>query len=330
MPCRSITISSTRRAFTLVELLVVIAIIGVLVGLLLPAVQAAREAARRMSCGNNLKQLGLGMHNFHSAMNAFPTSTSGSGVAHYWGAQLLPYLEQNPLADIYDYSVRFNDIKNRTAVQTPLSFMSCPSTPGGPVLDPLFKRSTSSNPEAWSSYGSDYAGSSGPLASLWKSPNYVGSEQPPNIDGFFNGTTKPGQRGRRSRDILDGLSNSIMFVESAARPQVYQKGKLVAGSGELTSPSKQYVAVSSWPTGNLFAVRGFRYDDTEAQEFDRWKYPGPCMVNCSNYYSVYAFHTAGAHVGIADGSVKYITESIDAETMCQLLTIAGHEVNNEL
>lgn len=325
-----LSVPSRRRGFTLVELLVVIAIIGVLVGLLLPAVQSAREAARRMSCSNHLKQLGLGMHNFHSALDAFPTSTSGNGALHYWGAQLMPYMEQQPLAAIYDYSARFNDVANRTAVQTPVPYMSCPSTPGSPILDPRFKLSTSSSPEAWSSYGADYAGSSGPLSSMWNTPNYVGTVKPTNIDGFFNGTTKPGERGRRSRDILDGLSNTIMFVESAARPQVYQKQRLVPGSGELTSPSALYVAVSSWAAGNVFVVRGYRYDETVADEFSRWKSPGPSMVNSSNNYSVYSFHPGGAHVGLADGSVKFVTESVDTATMCEYLTIAAQEVSDSL
>ncbi|TWU35757.1 hypothetical protein Q31b_51920 [Novipirellula aureliae] len=319
-----------RRAFTLVELLVVIAIIGALVSLLLPAVQSAREAARRMSCSNNLKQLGLGMHNFHAAFDAFPTSTSGNGALHYWGAQLMPYLEQTPLAGIYDYSVRYNDVGNRPAVQTPLSYMSCPSTPGGPILDPRFKRATGSSPEAWSSYGADYAGSAGPYSSLWKAPNYVGTEKPTNIDGFFKGTTKPGQRGRRSRDILDGLSNSIMFVESAGRPQVWQQGRMLPGSGELESASSLYVAVSSWAAANLFVVRGYRYDETIADEFSRWKTPGPKMINASNYYSTYSFHPGGAHIGLADGSVRFVSESVSTATMCDYLTIAGHEVNGEL
>jgi prepilin-type N-terminal cleavage/methylation domain-containing protein/prepilin-type processing-associated H-X9-DG protein len=327
---QAVQIHRAQRGFTLVELLVVIAIIGILVGLLLPAVQAAREAARRMSCQNNLRQLGLGMHNFHASYDAFPTSVSGDGAVHYWGAQLLPFMEQNPLSGIYNYSVRFNDILNREAVAFPLKFMICPSTPGSPIPDPLFKRATSASPEAWGSIGSDYAGSAGPLSSMWNPPGYINYPRPSEIRGLFSGSVRPGQRGRRIRDITDGTSNSIAFVESAGRPQVWQKGRLVPGSGQIDSPAARYVAVSSWPTGNLFVVRGYRFDESVADEHARWRFPGPCMVNCSNYYSIYAFHPGGANIAMCDGSVRFLNENTLSDSVAQMLTIAGGEINTEL
>ncbi|EAQ78421.1 DUF1559 family PulG-like putative transporter [Blastopirellula marina] len=318
-----------RAGFTLVELLVVIAIIGVLIGLLLPAVQQAREAARRMQCMNNLKQVGLGMHNFHAAYRCFPTSVSGNGASHYWCAQLLPYMEQNPLADIYDYSVKFKDIANREAVQYPVPFMLCPSTPGGPIAHPKFKTATASSPETWGAIGSDYAGSSGPYSAMWNSPAQVSYSKPGNIEGLFSGSVKPGARGRQIRDVTDGTSNSIGFVESAARPQKWQGRKMLAGSGELTSASSNYVAVCSWAEGNLFAVRGYLYDDSITDEDSRWSYPGPQMVNGSNYYSIYAFHPGGANVALIDGSARFLSETTNADVVCSLLTISGQEVVGE-
>ncbi|MCC9609676.1 DUF1559 domain-containing protein [Blastopirellula sp. JC732] len=320
---------SRRVGFTLVELLVVIAIIGVLIGLLLPAVQQAREAARRMQCINNLKQVGLGMQNFHAAYDCFPTSVSGNGAAHYWCAQILPYMEQNPLADIYDYTVSFKDVKNRDAVQYPVPFMLCPSTPGSPIPHPKFKTATSSSPETWGSIGTDYAGSSGPASSQWNSPGYVSYPKPGTIEGLFNGSVKPGQKGRRIRDITDGTSNSIGFVEAAARPQKWQGRKMVDGSGELTSASSNYVSVCSWAEGNLFAVRGYAYDSSIADEDSRWSYPGPQMINGSNYYSIYAFHPGGANVALVDGSARFIGETASADVICSLLTVAGEEVVGE-
>src|SRR3712207_3155676 len=126
-----------RRAFTLVELLVVIAIIGVLVALLLPAVQSAREAARRMSCGNNMRQISLGIHNYHDTLNLLPPGriniTAPSGEASVNGVLtlILPYLEQTNLENLYDYKKGFDHADNQPAVNTHVKIYVCPSSPGG-------------------------------------------------------------------------------------------------------------------------------------------------------------------------------------------------------
>src|SRR5262245_15791655 len=124
-----------RLAFTLVELLVVIAIIGILVALLLPAVQSAREAARRMQCGNNLKQLGLALLNYESSRGVFPFGCGGtSGGARYaqtgtWAAFILPQLEQQNLFDTFDFKRHMNDPANQKAVSTIVPGFICPSDP---------------------------------------------------------------------------------------------------------------------------------------------------------------------------------------------------------
>ena len=120
--------ANRRRAFTLVELLVVIAIIGILVGLLLPAVQAAREAARRMSCSNNLRQVGLGIQNYHSAFEMFPRRATPDHL-HSWAVALLPYIERNDVYERYDSTINWDAAANREVTDTIIETYLCPSTP---------------------------------------------------------------------------------------------------------------------------------------------------------------------------------------------------------
>lgn len=187
---KEISLSWHRRGFTLVELLVVIAIIGVLVGLLLPAVQAAREAARRMQCSNNLKQAGLAMHNYHDVARVLPagimanrgptslTPNDPDGPGHAacdaistWGTAILPYMEQSNLYSLNNSSLPNWHVSNQRVVSTALPMYSCPSDPNA---NRMLARSPSGcfngNPA-----GSDlvfigsYKGVAGKYANLWNS-----------------------------------------------------------------------------------------------------------------------------------------------------------------
>lgn len=197
----------SRRAFTLIELLVVIAIISVLIGLLLPAVQKVREAAARMKCQNNLKQIGLALHNYHSAYQKFPmgihsvataTNEEGHGPGWGWAAFLLPYLEQENLARQIDFTVDIADPRHAAVRVTPLSIFRCPSDDGpdriaipsehgGIICDVAF---------------ANYVGMGG---------TYEVSEYPDTNTGVF-------LRNRHIRiaDIRDGTSNTIMVIERAS------------------------------------------------------------------------------------------------------------------
>jgi len=294
----------TRRGFTLIELLVVIAIIATLVSLLLPAVQQAREAARRSSCLNNMKQLGLGFHNFESANGKFPAATNKPAAA-YWGAMILPYLEANSVADLYDFNLIYNHVNNRPAASHQLPFHVCPSTPGEPRY--AVRQASSYTPPypAVSDYMMPANLDSGLLAAF---PNLAED----NIHTFNSGVV-----GRLVRDITDGTSNTIMLVEDAGRPYVYQQSKQVPGSGLATSPTTNYVLSSGWVEPNMFAVRAYTQDGVN---FGAGNNP-TCMVNCSNFRAIYGFHRSVANILLADGSARGISSSSDMKTIAHMLTI---------
>ncbi|HAH44033.1 MAG TPA: prepilin-type cleavage/methylation domain-containing protein, partial [Planctomycetaceae bacterium] len=156
----------TRRGFTLIELLVVIAIIAILIALLLPAVQQAREAARRTQCKNNLKQIGLALHNYVGTHRTFPLETyygqRADGSYHYssWIPQILSYFDQAALGNLYDHDSSFWDLNNQDAIEKKLTLFECPSTPGGTQMTPELRMRLSSG---WSidsdrgAFTSDYA-----------------------------------------------------------------------------------------------------------------------------------------------------------------------------
>ncbi len=302
-----------QRGFTLIELLVVIAIIAVLIGLLLPAVQAAREAARRIQCANNVKQLSLALHNFHSANDALPTSETNPN--RYWGTQLLPFIEQQNLFNCYNSLINNTAIGNSTAVQIPMNAMICPSTPGNPRLNPLFVTSPS---PGWGAVAADYGASTGIYSGMWTS-GLMQSPPPQSYDGVFQGSTSAGLRN--FREITDGLSNTIMLVESAGRPQIWRTGRtMVAGSGTSSATS---VLVCAWAEGNVFSIRGY---DKGTNWISLTKNAGRCMVNCGNSYGIYSFHPGGANVAMADGSVRFLKDTVSAETVAALATRRGNEI----
>jgi prepilin-type N-terminal cleavage/methylation domain-containing protein len=204
------------RGFTLVELLVVIAIIGILIALLLPAVQAAREAARRIQCGNNLKQLGLAFQNYHDAQGSYPAGyislpsvhggpdpqTRDAGPGWAWGALLLPYLEQEALADSINYDLPCWHVDNRIPVQNTLSAFLCPSAPGTESLCPVKK----SGGTTFVEFGrSCYVANVGQNEPWGYAVDAYSSAQ---ADGpiFRNGRIG-------ARDVSDGLSNTVFVGE---------------------------------------------------------------------------------------------------------------------
>jgi len=219
-----------RRGFTLIELLVVIAIIAVLIALLLPAVQAAREAARRSQCVNNMKQLGIAMHNYHDVVGSFPTSfwrntrniqgnTAVDGTnRHSWFSMILPYIEQPAVYNAMNFSMGCGGPINSTAAMTPINVLMCPSDPA-PTISPFPRVDQGVGPNNNSGPKLSYLGNFGDNhnddATWWTFPNLPASRD----NGFGEYQTQTGIMCRSGgttaiRDVTDGTSNTFAAGET--------------------------------------------------------------------------------------------------------------------
>jgi prepilin-type N-terminal cleavage/methylation domain-containing protein/prepilin-type processing-associated H-X9-DG protein len=337
---------SLRRGFTLIELLVVIAIIGVLVSLLLPAVQSAREAARRAQCTNNLKQIGLAMHNYHSAVGSFPmamtTAYSDIGVQTNWGtfgaqALLLPYLEQGPLYNAINFSWNLwqgqGTIVNRTAWVARISAYECPS-------DGVVGRDNTNN----------YFGSVGTT---------VGVRNRDDSTGVF-----AQRRTYGLQDVTDGSSNTVAYSEAlvSTTPGTTTQVKWRDGPAPSgASPSAAYTLLDGqqnvagmrqdWQACNGFfqsrteinrGQRGYRWGLSNLGEtlFQTLIPPNSndfpwnsCRLDCpgcgalhSGYYNATSNHPGGVNACLADGSVRFIKSSVAMPVWWALGTRGGGEV----
>jgi len=310
-----------RAAFTLIELLVVIAIIAILIGLLLPAVQKVREAAFRMKCLNNLKQLGLAFHNFYTAKNGFPAGREDrNGIASYWGVQLLPYIEQDNVRNTYNFDRRYNNSANKAALATPIQILMCPSAADGPRFGDTNSEDerVGTSPVKYPSAASDYGSPNGAEAQLYQrsatgsTTNYRGhipGPAPATGDRFGVMETAV-NKFIRVEQITDGASNTITLVEAAGRPNLWR-------AGVMDPMSRPTAANCAWAQPNSFVINGFQADGAN---------DGPCLVNCNNFNGIYAFHPGVANVLLADGSARPLAQAVEPRVVGALLTRANGEV----
>lgn len=302
-----------RNAFTLVELLVVIAIIGILVGLLLPAVQAAREAARRMQCSNNLKQLGLATHNYESTHRHLPLPAGDSLYGYSAQAKLLPFVEQTNLHNMIDYQIPllvglpWNPTphpNNFPIIGQQLSLLICPSDPGEPLYE--------ENGAIWS--GTNYMVNAGPgIGMTYCSRN--------DTNGLF-------WRGSSTRfaDITDGTSNTILMAETRFgmrgpdttmlvdhRTQI----KRVSGGGACSAPAEDLVARGSTRFEGRRAGQWMR--NITYQTFINGFFPPNAREPDVSHHGeavagARSAHPGGVNVALADGSVRLVSDTINLIT----------------
>ncbi|TVP94573.1 MAG: DUF1559 domain-containing protein [Planctomycetaceae bacterium] len=302
-----------RGGFTLVELLVVIAIIGIMVGLLLPAVQAAREAARRMQCQNNLKQVGLALHSFHDAHNKFPLNNPRVArpsdglffVERPWSLELLPYLEQTALYDQWEKKFGFLEGINGTLVTTVIPVYGCPSSPVAKVQQfPEPPPSLSADRAA--AGGNPYRAAIVEYAAPLNTPQSPMTPSSPRRNGLLHNVDHT-----RMRDVTDGLSNTIAFGEQSGPPFRFNRRRNVGENNSafgMLAGWNRLLLLPTDPSGELL-------------------WGGNCLINCTNFAGLqyFSFHAGGVHVGLADGSVRFLSESTDMDTIYRLTAIDDGE-----
>lgn len=329
-PNRVRSVVAPARGFTLVELLVVIAIIGVLVGLLLPAVQAARESARRMTCGNRMKQFGLAIHNYHGAFNKLPRAwwletPPDTFNGKSWAIAILPFMEQQALYDRFDHDLPPVDQlspANVAVVQTLLADYVCPSTPDdGDLRRYTFNAAPAGLPfTATDIAPGDYSPTTG-VRGIY-AQHAFGATLLNDREGAMQVVSAAfgGSQDGNFAGILDGLSNTFLLGERTGGPTVYSGGR-----------------VDPVATANLIGLEGGGWGDLLGGEHwlrgslnDGLGWPpreGPCAINCTNArgYGFHSFHPGGAHFLMADGSVDFVNPSVNAFIFASRITRRGRE-----
>ena len=322
------------RAFALVELLVIIAIIGILIALMLPAVQAARAAARRMQCTNNLKQIGLAIHSYEHVFKVLPPSKTyreynPNKKNHNILSFLLPFLEQSHIYEKFDFSEHWSSRANYAAVKNTIPTFLCPDSQGSP-------RQYLDGDAITQLYPSDYAAVpmiDGAVRNSLLRADMMTPRAPPNGRGLQGDDSQ--HRYYRSMimpwndclspkgslwggpitfaDVTDGLSNSWMFFECTGRPKLYY----IRGLEENVNPEK-VVSGAAWADNKseLWIQRAVNRNDV----------CGFQLMNCTNDNALFSSHRGGANFVYGDGSVRFGAETLYSDVFVALFTCNASDV----
>jgi prepilin-type N-terminal cleavage/methylation domain-containing protein/prepilin-type processing-associated H-X9-DG protein len=339
--------TTQRKAFTLIELLVVIAIIAILIAMLVPAVQKVRESAARAQCQNNLKQLGVGMHNFHGVFKAFPPGirTAAADLQHDGEATafayLLPYLEGGNIVQNYDLTQPWGSGPNGTAVQSGVPLFVCPSNTSQFIMNV-----TSFNDGSFpNTVGiTDYAlchGASGILHWDWQAI-------PLSVRGvFYHIRQGVSELGARFRDITDGTSTTIAMGDAACGSVKY-----TMRDPFTNAPSPNAKIIQGWGAANIACAGGVGGSPYFSSVFAvTAQGPGfpepmnrdliaPCLWSCNqttpgaggvaNFISGFrSNHSGGCNFLFCDGSVRFLSQGIAQPTYEGLSTHGGGEVASD-
>lgn len=296
----------SSRGFTLIELLVVIAIIAVLIALLLPAVQQAREAARRTQCKNNMKQIGLAMHNYHDQCNTFPYGVMNVGTYHVrdtWMQQIMPMIEQGNMYTSYqaDMSQWVMDVAPAIRDKS-LAALQCPSDPSSPA-----KGASGGYRSGADGFQGNYVVCHG------KTQNYLTDN-----GGLFSWNSRNGLKS-----VIDGTSNTILasevMIRGAANTGGWGEGGGYWGGGE----GGGFGFTTQYPPNSSVS------DIVYSCKSTTWP-NAPCKASPNGYSTqlilARSYHTGGVHATMADGAVRFISNNIDVNVFNNLGTRNGGEV----